>query len=86
MPGVPFSVTVNVEDAYGNIVTGYVGTIHFTSSDSRATLPANYTFTAGDAGVHTFTGLVLRKMSNQTITVTDTHNSAISGKKVVDVV
>jgi len=84
-PGVPFSLTVEVEDAYGNIVTGYLGTIHFSSSDKRAKLPANYTFTAGDNGVHTFTGLVLKKAGNQTITVTDTHNSSITGKTVVDV-
>lgn len=86
MPGVPFSLTVTVEDAYGNVVTGYVGTIHFSSTDSQAKLPANYTFTAGDNGVHTFTGLVLRKTGYQSITVTDTRNSAMTGKKVVDVV
>ena len=86
MPGAPFRLTVTVEDAYGNIVTGYVGTVHFTSSDSQAHLPANYTFTAGNNGVHTFTGLVLKKTGNQTITVTDTKNSSITGKTVVDVV
>jgi hypothetical protein len=84
--GVPFSLTIKVEDAYGNIVTGYVGTIHFTSTDSRAKLPANYTFTAGDNGVHTFTGLVLKKKGNDTITVADTKNSSVTGKSVVDVV
>jgi len=84
-PGVPFSLTVTVEDVYGNIVTGYVGTIHFTSSDNKAKLPANYTFKAGDDGVHTFTGLVLKKAGNQTITSTDTKSSAITGKTVVDV-
>jgi len=84
-PGVAFSLTVKVEDAYGNVVTGYVGTIHFTSSDNRAKLPANYTFKAGDDGVHTFTGLVLKKKGNQTITVTDTKNSSLTGKTVVDV-
>ena len=84
-PGVAFSLTIKVEDAYGNVVTGYVGTVHFSSSDSRAALPANYTFKAGDDGVHTFTGLVLRKPGNQTITVTDTHKSSITGKAVVDV-
>jgi len=84
-PGVAFSLTVKVEDAYGNVVTGYVGTVHFSSSDNRAALPANYTFTAGDDGVHTFTGLVLKKKENQTITVTDTKNSSLTGKTVVDV-
>ena len=39
-------------------------------SDSRATLPSSYTFTAADKGVHTFTGLVLQKTGKQTITIT----------------
>jgi len=77
--GSKFSLTVTVEDAYGNVVTGYVGTVHFTSSDSTATLPANYTFTAADAGVHTFTNkAILKKKGRQTITVTDTLNSALT--------
>jgi uncharacterized delta-60 repeat protein len=77
--GSKFSVTLTVEDAFGNVVTGYVGTVHFTSSDSTATLPSNYTFTAGDAGIHTFTKMtMLRKRGNQTLTVTDTQNSALS--------
>jgi hypothetical protein len=84
--GVAFSLTLTVEDAYGNVVTGYTGTIHFTSTDNKATLPANYTFTAADKGVHTFTGLVLRKISVRTITVTDTHNSALIASVVVYVI
>ena len=47
------------------MVTGYTGTVHFTSTDNTATLPANYTFTAADKGVHTFTGLVLRKKGSR---------------------
>jgi hypothetical protein len=69
--GVAFSLTVTVEDAYGNVVTGFTGTIHFTSTDPQAKLPANYTFTAADKGVHTFTGLILQKTGKQTITVAD---------------
>jgi hypothetical protein len=77
--GTTFSLTLTVEDAYGNVVTGYVGTVHFTSSDSTATLPADYTFTAADAGVHTFTSTaILRKRGTQTLSVTDTQNSALS--------
>jgi hypothetical protein len=59
--GVAFSVTLTVYDAYGNVATGYTGTVHFSSSDSTATLPANYTFTAADSGLHTFSGVILRK-------------------------
>jgi hypothetical protein len=83
--GVAFSLTLKVKDAYGNVVTGYTGTIHFTSTDSTATLPANYTFTAADKGVHTFTGLVLRKKGTHKITVTDTVNGALAGSGIVNV-
>ncbi|HEX8522281.1 MAG TPA: hypothetical protein VF669_08490, partial [Tepidisphaeraceae bacterium] len=48
------NVTVTVRDAAGTISTNYRGAISFLSSDLRATLPATYTFTAEDAGVHTF--------------------------------
>jgi hypothetical protein len=83
--GVAFSLTITVQDAYGNVVTGYTGTIHFTSTGGKASLPANYTFTAADKGVHTFTGLVLRKKGNQTITITDTLNSSLTGSVVENV-
>ena len=79
-------MTLTVEDAYGNVVTGYTGTVHFTSSDSTATLPANYTFTAADAGVHTFTNaLILKKKGTQTITVTDTKNSKLTDTDDIEV-
>jgi ELWxxDGT repeat protein len=61
--GVPFSLTLTVQDAYGNVLTGYTGTVHFSSSDHTALLPSNYTFTAADQGVRTFTGLVVRQSS-----------------------
>ncbi len=51
--GVPFSVTVTALDGSNSTVTGYTGTVHFTSS-SAGTLPPDYPFTAGDAGTKTF--------------------------------
>jgi hypothetical protein len=84
--GTTFSATLTVEDAYGNVVTGYVGTIHFSSSDSSATLPANYTFTTSDAGVHTFTSVfMLRTRGKQTLTATDTQNSALTATDSINV-
>jgi adhesin/invasin len=67
---------VTVQDSYGNTVTGYTGTVSFTSTDTNASvvLPAAYTFTTGegkDNGVHTFTGTTLITTPTQTITVTD---------------
>ena len=53
--GAASGVTVTARDSLGNVATGYTGTIHFTSSDGTAVLPADYTFVAGDNGVHTFT-------------------------------
>jgi hypothetical protein len=84
--GTSFSLTLTIEDAYGNVVTNYLGTIHFSSSDTWARLPANYTFTAADKGVHSFGGLVLRKTGYQKITVTDTHNSALIASVIIDVI
>ncbi len=82
--GAAFTITVTAVDAYGNVASGYRGTVHFTSSDHKAQLPANYTFTAGDNGVHTFT-IVLKTRGAQTVTVTDTLTSSITGQAGVQV-
>jgi hypothetical protein len=68
--GMPGAVEVTAYDALGNVATGYLGTVHFTSSDSRATLPADYTFTPSDAGDHTFPATLVTAGS-QSITATD---------------
>jgi ELWxxDGT repeat protein len=82
---VAFSLTLTVKDAYGNVVTDYTGTVRFTSTDKTANLPTNYTFTAADHGVHTFTGLVLRKKGIQKITIIDTLNSSLTASVVENV-
>jgi hypothetical protein len=73
------------EDAYGNIATGYTGTVHFTNSVGGATLPGNYTFQSSDNGVHKFTGLKLRTKGKNVLTVSDTGNTSISGSLTVTV-
>ena len=72
-------LTVTVKDPYGNVATGYRGTVRFTSSDSAAVLPGNYTFTAGDAGVHVFSATLKTASSSTSITVTDTTTTSITG-------
>src|SRR5205085_987404 len=52
--GAPGSVTVTAFDAFGNVATGYLGTVAFTSSDSQAVLPAPAGFTSADAGSRPF--------------------------------
>ena len=61
--------------ANSTVVTNYTGTVAFTSTDTAAVLPASYTFTAADNGVHTFTGVLLKTAGLQSITVTDAVNS-----------
>ena len=75
--GVSNSMTVVAYDPYGNIATGYLGTLRFTSTDASATLPANYTFIAGDAGTKVFS-VALNTRGVQSITVTDTVTSTIT--------
>ena len=48
------------------MATGYRGTVTFTSSDSQAGLPANYSFGAGDDGTHTFS-VTLKTAGTQSI-------------------
>lgn len=52
--GQPFQVRVTAKDTFGFVFDRYRGTVHFTSGDSVATLPNDYTFTASDGGAHTF--------------------------------
>ncbi len=65
------SFTLTVKDAGGNIATGYRGTVQLTSSDVRASFPPAYTFTAADAGVHTFT-TTFRSTGTQQLQASDT--------------
>jgi hypothetical protein len=78
------SVTVTAQDAYGNTVTAYRGKVQLTSSDGQAVLPADYTFRASDAGVHTFT-VKLRTAGTQTVTVSDTAAATVKGNASVQV-
>jgi hypothetical protein len=73
--GAVSTVSVNADDAFGNTVTTYAGTVHFTTTDPRGIVPHDYTFVSGDQGAHVFTNLViLRTLGTQTITAADTSN------------
>jgi len=68
-------VTVTAFDAYGNVATGYNGTLHATSSDPNATLPGDLTLTAGTATVP----VTLVKAGTDSVTLTDTQASNLTG-------
>jgi hypothetical protein len=78
--GQSFQFTVTMKDRFGNVATGYTGTLQFTSTDHSplVNLPGNYRFTAGDAGTHRFSA-TLWSTGTQTITATDTVTGTIRG-------
>lgn len=73
--GTAFNITVTALDAANNIVASYSGTVHFTSDDARAALPANSTLTNG---MKSFSG-TLETVGSRTITAADTLTPAITG-------
>jgi hypothetical protein len=78
--GVSQSFDVRVLDIFGNPTTSYVGTVLFSSSDVQAGLPASYTFTAADAGQHTFTA-TLKTAGLQSITIRDASSATAVGSQ-----
>ena len=79
--GVAHSFSVEAVDPYGNTATGYLGTVTFTSSDSAAVLPDDYTFASGDHGVQSFSA-TLNTTGTRSITATDTSTSSINASQI----
>src|SRR5260370_30505675 len=76
--GVAGTVSATAQDAFGNVVQSYTGTVHFTSTDSQAGLPADYTFVGGDNGAHSFS-VTLKTAGTQSLTATDQTTATITG-------
>ena len=77
--GTAYNVTVTAYDAYSNVATGYTGTVNLSSTDSNALFsPSSFTFTAANAGTHTFSA-TLETAGTQSIKASDTNNNNISG-------
>jgi probable HAF family extracellular repeat protein len=74
-PGNAFNFSVTALDAANNPAPTYAGTVHFTSTDPLASLPANSTLTNGTG---TFSA-TLNTTGSQTITATDTAAASITG-------
>ena len=73
--GSAFNFTVTALDASNAGVTGYSGTVHFTSTDGQANLPNNSMLTNGTAALPA----TLKSLGAQTITATDTVTASIAG-------
>ncbi len=74
--GSSISVSVSPLDASNVLVPCYTGIVHFSTTGS-ATLPANYTFVAGE-GAHSF-NVTPTAAGSQTVTVQDTVTGTIVG-------
>jgi hypothetical protein len=83
--GVASNATVTVHDKFGNVVTGYTGTLHFASNDRAAILPADYNLTAADGGVHQF-AITFATPGNRWVTARDVDKHSIGGAARVAVV
>ncbi len=73
--GQDFQITITAKDYFEDIVTGYSGIIHLTSTDNQAILPNDSTLTNGSK---TFT-ITLKTAGEQSLTATDTTDNAIAG-------
>lgn len=80
--GEPHSITVTARDANGSLASGYRGTVVFTSSDPAAILPAEYTFSSEDGGLHYFMfQATMWTPGTQWLAVTDVSDPAITGRQ-----
>src|SRR5207237_11909 len=84
------TLTVTVRDAYGNLASGYTGTVAFSSSDTLADLhaanrsaahagpPPNNTCPGPHPGAHTFS-FALKTAGTQSVPAQDSVDATIAG-------
>lgn len=80
-----FDFTVEAIDSTGTVDPAYTGTVAFGSLNDGPVLPPNYTFTAGDAGVHVFSTKMRLYGNSRDIRVVDLSNPSIMGSDTTDV-
>jgi len=73
--GQPCWCLVRAEDCFGNPAAEYRGTVRLASTDPQAKLPARFTFTDDDQGVHRFESIVFQTAGDYTVTVNDGHRT-----------
>ena len=85
----PFTLALRVLRGT-TVASSYSGTVTFTSTDTGATLPADYTFSLTDGGLHSFDNVNVSRSGSVTFTTRDTvaaisGNAAVNGNRVPDV-
>src|SRR5260370_26180138 len=69
------AIRVTASDAYGNVASGYSGTVHFTNSDPQAALPADARLTNGTGSF----SATLKTAGTPSLKATDTANASLTG-------
>lgn len=84
--GEAIAITVSALDGDSVVVPNYLGTVTFSYSplsDPGPNLPSNYSFSGGDAGVHTFNNeLMFFTPGDYQVIITDVNNPSITGTSV----
>jgi hypothetical protein len=80
--GAPYNFDVVAIDDNANPTGNYTGTVHF--AGNGVAVPADYTFTAGDGGTHTFSATPTRG-GNVNYTVSDTVTPSITAFDGIEV-
>ncbi len=73
--GTPSSFTVSAYDTYGNVAADYSGTVHLSSSDPKAILPANATLRNGTGQ---FSATLNTVGTGLSLTAADINNAALT--------
>lgn len=84
MIGSPTIINVVALDANNRAVPAYSGTIHFTSTDGFALLPADYTFTPADGGSHLFQA-TFWNVGKTTLVATDKTDGSLAASASIKV-
>jgi hypothetical protein len=79
--GMAFNFTVTAFDTFGNVATGYSGTVHLSSSDTQAVLPPNSALISGAR----ILSATLNTITNTTITATDAAASLSASSNPISV-
>lgn len=86
--GTSFNFRVKAVDEFGNTVTNYTGTVHFSTTDTYTSpplnLPPDTTYTLPDNGDRPFSATLITA-GPQTIYVEDTSNPTIKGSATLNV-
>jgi hypothetical protein len=71
--GSSFKITLTAYDSFDKVKTDYTGTVSFSSTDAKAILPAEYTFSVSDQGSKELS-IKLKTAGDQTVSVNDAKN------------